>query len=76
MNALGYGLACGCCLERYDLVPSGTQAFLVNAIGAGTPTRGMSGTSEEISWSEQLSSAEMMRSRMRQSGSRTLHFAY
>ena len=57
-------------------MPPGTQAFLVNAIGADTPTMGISGTSEEISWSEQVSSAEMMRSRIRQSGSRTLHFAY
>ena len=35
-----------------------------------------SGTSEDTSCSEQVDSAETMRSRMRHSGSRTLHFAY
>ena len=57
-------------------MPPGTQSFLVNAIGADDPAGGMSGTSDEISCSEQVASAEMMRSRIRQSGSRTLHFAY
>jgi hypothetical protein len=40
------------------------------------PVIGISGTSDEISCSEQVSSAETIRSRMRQSGSRTLHFEY
>ena len=45
-------------------------------MGDATPASGISGTSDEISCSEHVSSAVMMRSRIRQSGSRTLHFAY
>ncbi len=52
------------------------QSFLVKAIGEVSAGIGMTGTSDEISCSEQVASAETMRSRMRQSGSRTLHFAY
>ena len=42
---------------------------VVAAIGTTT-------TSDEISCSEHVDSAEMMRSRIRHNGSRTLHFAY
>ena len=65
---------CELCIGRYGRLPPGNQSFRVNAIGAETPAKGISGTSDEISCSEHVSSAEMMRSRMRQSGSRTLHF--
>jgi hypothetical protein len=51
----------------------GNQSFLVNTIGAAGSVRC---ASDDTSCSEQVESAERIRSRMRHSGSRTLHLAY